>query len=61
MYKRQAYNPPRMQVAQDMIVLCGKLLNGEISGECVEEPNAPGGRALRARWGAAGMVYTTVG
>ena len=56
-----AYNPPRMQVAQDMIVLCGKLLNGEISGECVEEPNAPGGRALRARWGAAGMVYTTVG
>ena len=44
-----------------MIVLCGKLLNGEISGECVEEPNAPGGRALRARWGAAGMVYTTVG
>ena len=46
---------------RDMIVLCGKLLNGEISGECVEEPNAPGGRALRARWGTAGMVYTSVG
>ena len=55
-----AYNPPRMQVARDMIVLCKRLLAGQLSGEPVREPNAPGGHALRARWGTAGMVYTAV-
>ena len=55
-----AYNPPRMQVARDMIVLCKRLLAGQLPGEPVREPNAPGGHALRARWGTAGMVYTAV-
>lgn len=54
-----AYNPPRMQVALDMMELCKKLLDGCLHGEAVEEPNAPGGHALRARWGTAGMVYMT--
>lgn len=55
-----AYNPPCMQVARDMIVLCKRLLARQLSGEPVREPNAPGGHALRARWGTAGMVYTAV-
>lgn len=55
-----SYNPPRMQIALDMIGLCKRLLDGRILGEAVEEPNAPGGRALRARWGTAGMVYMAV-
>lgn len=54
------YHPPCMRVALDMIELCKRLLARQICGEAVDEPNAPGGRALRVRWGTAGMVYTTV-
>lgn len=55
-----AYHPPCMRVALDMIALCKALLDGHLTGEPVEEPNAPGGHALRARWGTAGMVYVAV-
>ena len=55
-----AYHPPCMRVALDMIALCKALLDGHLTGEPVEEPNAPGGHALRAHWGTAGMVYVAV-
>ncbi|MBQ9262972.1 MAG: MBL fold metallo-hydrolase [Clostridia bacterium] len=52
-----AYNPVQFQTVRDMIHLCGGILDGTITGEPVREALAPGGRALRARWGKAGMIY----
>ncbi len=51
------YNPPCMRLVRDMAVLCDRLLSGEEVGVEVDEPNAPGGRALRARYATAGIVY----
>ena len=52
-----AYNPPRMKIALDMIALCDGILGGDIAGREVEEQLAPNGRALRAHWGSAGMIW----
>ena len=46
-----AYNPPRMQVARDMIVLCKRLLAGQLSGEPVREPNARRGSCAAGAMG----------
>lgn len=54
---KPGYNPPRLQVAQDMLALCDRLLAGTLIGEPVWEPMRPQGDALRAYHGTAGMVY----
>ena len=51
------YNPPRMQMVRDLATLCDRLLTGESVGHEVDEINAPEGRALRADYGCAGLVY----
>lgn len=52
-------NPPCTALCEDMASLCDSILCGSIAGREVEERFAPGGRALRAEQGRAGIVYST--
>lgn len=51
------YNPPRMRVVEDMIALCDEICAGRVEGSEVEERFAPDGRARKAYWGSAGLVW----
>lgn len=51
-------NTPCRALIADMIRLCDALLAGEAQGERVQELFAPGGRARRAYFGRAGIVFS---
>ena len=50
-------NVPCRLLAQDMVSLCDALIDGRVKGRLVEEHFAPEGKAYRAYWRRAGMVY----
>lgn len=51
-------NTPCRELAADMAMLCGELLEGSIEGEKTQEIFAPNGIARRAYMGRAGIVYS---
>lgn len=55
-----AYNPPRHAGGTGHDCPLQTAAGRATLRRTVREPNAPGGHALRARWGTAGMVYTAV-
>lgn len=54
---RPGANTPCRKLACDMVELCDQLLSGRLRGEEVRESFSPSGRAWRAYWRTAGIVY----
>lgn len=53
----QTYNPPRLQLVEDMAQLCARLLAGQTEGERADFGGSPEDPALLASFGSATILY----